>query len=197
MRLLLSYKLFPLSGVLLMTLSNLSSAAPSVLPPPAQITLIGERLRITDSTAIYIRSENLAADRFAAEEFNRWLEELGFSRLPVRELAAGESAPPGSVTLDGSSTGVAAGDGGYTLEVDSAGARIEAPSEAGRFYGLMTLAQVFGRDSSGVYVPGLSVKDRPALGLRGVSDDLSRGQISTLDDLKALVRLLARYKLNL
>ncbi|MFH1068209.1 MAG: family 20 glycosylhydrolase, partial [Candidatus Glassbacteria bacterium] len=47
------------------------------------------------------------------------------------------------------------------------------------------------------YVPGLSVKDRPALGLRGVSDDLSRGQISTLDDLKALVRLLARYKLNL
>src|SRR6185437_12445418 len=45
-------------------------------------------------------------------------------------------------------------------------------------------------------LPCLEIADGPALEWRGVSDDISRGQMSTIDDFVAIVRELAYYKLN-
>ena len=43
----------------------------------------------------------------------------------------------------------------------------------------------------------MTIMDYPALEWRGVSDDMSRGQVSTIEDFKSIIRQLAFYKKNL
>ena len=85
---------------------------------------------------------------------------------------------------------------GYRIEVTARHIVIEGNSAEGRFYGVQTLRQLMRASPTGE-LPCLSINDSPALAWRGVSDDISRGQISTLEDFKAIVRQLAYYKINL
>ena len=85
---------------------------------------------------------------------------------------------------------------GYLLTIDSESIVIEGPSAAGRFYGVQTLRQIL-RNAQGGAVPQLRIKDYPALKWRGISDDISRGQVSLPDDFKDIVRQLSFYKINL
>lgn len=85
---------------------------------------------------------------------------------------------------------------GYRLEITPRRILIEGASPAGRFYGLETLHQLLRAHPDGA-VPCLQIEDYPSLRWRGVSDDISRGQMSTLAGFKAIVRSLAYYKLNL
>ena len=61
----------------------------------------------------------------------------------------------------------------------------------------MSLAQCLSSQKDRLSLPGIVLVDRPGLALRGVSDDISRGQVSTQEDFKSQVRFLARYKMNL
>jgi len=85
---------------------------------------------------------------------------------------------------------------GYRLSIVHNRIEIRAPSATGRFYGVQTLRQLL-RSVTGARVPCLSILDYPSLQWRGVSDDISRGQISTVADFKAIVQRLAYYKINL
>ena len=73
---------------------------------------------------------------------------------------------------------------------------IRASTSEGRFYGVQTLRQLV-RSSAGPSLPCLEIADWPAMPWRGVSDDVSRGQMSTLRDLCDLMGKLAYYKINL
>ena len=42
----------------------------------------------------------------------------------------------------------------------------------------------------------LQIKDYPLEKFRGISDDISRGQVSTLENFKKIIRFLAHYKMN-
>jgi hexosaminidase len=79
---------------------------------------------------------------------------------------------------------------GYRLHVRTDGASITAADPAGQFYGLQTLAQL------GAHVPCVDIEDYPDLAVRGVMLDISRDKVPTLDTLKALVDLLASWKIN-
>jgi len=85
---------------------------------------------------------------------------------------------------------------GYRLEVTPDRVRIEAATATGRFYAVQTLRQMMRAHRDGV-LPCVSITDAPALEWRGVSDDISRGQVSTLADFQRIVRQLAYYKINL
>lgn len=61
-------------------------------------------------------------------------------------------------------------------------------------YALFTLSELE-RANDGVLTE-CDIEDGPALKLRGLSDDISRGQISTTADFFAIIRKLARYKYN-
>jgi N-acetyl-beta-hexosaminidase len=52
----------------------------------------------------------------------------------------------------------------------------------GRFHGAQTLRQLMRSNADGA-LPRLAIRDWPALEWRGISDDISRGQMSTLDGL--------------
>lgn len=85
----------------------------------------------------------------------------------------------------------------YLLSIEKTGIAILSNSPKGAFYGLMSLLQILQSDNSGnVFVDGCLIVDYPAFPLRGISDDIARGQVSTLDDFKKIIKKIARYKMN-
>lgn len=61
----------------------------------------------------------------------------------------------------------------------------------------MSLLQILQQDNSKkIFVNGVLIVDYPAFPIRGISDDIARGQVSTLDDFKNIIRRIARYKMN-
>lgn len=85
---------------------------------------------------------------------------------------------------------------GYKIQVTKNTILIEAPTAQGRYYGAQTLRQLVRTSTKGT-LPLLSITDYPSLEIRGVSDDVSRGQISTVEDFKEIIRELAYYKKNI
>lgn len=83
---------------------------------------------------------------------------------------------------------------GYALSITPDSIVVSAPSHIGRYYGIRTLVQLV-RD--GDRIPCGSIIDHPALRWRGLSDDLSRGQMPTYADLLRTVDRLADLKANL
>ncbi len=183
-----------------------------VLPRPAELIPGEGSFAVTGEASLLLCPGTGSEDHFACSQFNDWIAELGFGRLPVKKpLASGE--PPGPMVLIGPpapGTAVAAAlesfglsadrleipDEGYVVAVGPRAAVAAAETPAGRFYALMTLAQLFRRGGGIARLPSVVVHDSPKLRLRGISDDISRGQASTLEDLKTIVQILARYKMN-
>ncbi len=86
-------------------------------------------------------------------------------------------------------------DQGYLFSISKKGIRIESPSARGVFYGAMSLLQLLDKTSSG-NLPVLSITDWPDMKVRGISDDISRGQVSTLANFEKIIREISRYKMN-
>ncbi len=143
-------------------------------------------------------------DRTAAREFVDAMRERGFRAevTPVERGwtvaihrvgtdAAREVLTTAQLTFDD-----AMRDEGYVLAASERGASIVAASDAGVFYALQTLKQLFtGAGDQATLTPAL-IRDWPAMRWRGVQDDLSRGPVPTLDYQKRQIRTFAAYKIN-
>ena len=86
---------------------------------------------------------------------------------------------------------------GYAISPDNDGIAITAETSAGIFYGLQTARQLIEGDSTSAILHVATIRDWPAMKYRGLSDDLSRGPVDTLEFQKKMVRTLAAYKDNL
>lgn len=84
---------------------------------------------------------------------------------------------------------------GYLLTIKEKKIEIRAKSLKGLFYGAISLIQLI-ENTQGNKLGGLEISDWPDMKTRGISDDISRGQVSTLDNFKKIIRHLARYKMN-
>ncbi len=178
-----------------------------IIPAPVSIKYSAETPQPGQPGRVLLAASCTPADNFAAAEFNTWLEEKSFLPLTVE---SGDTPVSGDILLgDFSDQAVSSrlaaagvktdglGEQGYVLLVDGEGAVAASAGEAGRFYAMMSLAQLTRLDNEGWTLPAVVVRDKPSLGLRGVSDDISRGQTSTMEDFKQLVRTMARWKMNL
>ncbi|HPG66813.1 MAG TPA: glycoside hydrolase family 20 zincin-like fold domain-containing protein [Candidatus Hydrogenedentes bacterium] len=85
------------------------------------------------------------------------------------------------------------GDQGYVLIIDANGVMLAARGIAGLRYAVTTLAQIA---ADRTVLPGMIVRDWPALKYRGVQQDVSRGQVPTPDTMKRLADVLAEGKMN-
>ncbi len=72
---------------------------------------------------------------------------------------------------------------------------VEGSSPKGIFYGAQSLAQLFAhaRDNK---IQCQEIIDYPNYARRGISDDISRGQVSTIKNFKKIIDQLARFKMN-
>ncbi|MFX1365743.1 MAG: family 20 glycosylhydrolase [Promethearchaeota archaeon] len=85
---------------------------------------------------------------------------------------------------------------GYILISNNSTIYIEAPSYQGIFYGLQTLIQSLNSSQNKLSIFEINIIDFPLLKIRGISDDISRGQSPTIDNLKKFIKELSHYKIN-
>ncbi len=87
----------------------------------------------------------------------------------------------------------------YRLEIDDYDIKIVASTEAGHYWGLVTLEQVvrFGMDSTtyGMAIPTGSISDRPVYGYRGMMLDIAR-HFFDVEEIKQVIDDITRYKIN-
>jgi hypothetical protein len=177
----------------------------SVIPQPRQLSSTPERFQIDRATRIALADPRSTDDQFAARDFIDDLKQtaavtvrpggrgrgsilIGRLDLPVVQRALQTNGVTVPENLH---------EEGYVLVAGKSGVVIGGSTSAGVFYGLQTLKQLVRGNGSDTYVPGVRIVDWPAMRWRGVSDDISRGPVPTLDYIKRQIRSLAAFKLNL
>jgi hypothetical protein len=189
-----------------------------ILPAPKQVRLQSGSMIIKPSTVILITREE---DRSAAESLQQEIADRGGVKISIQLLATTRTAA-GNILLRRTNDRDRDGDNdrnvptpeekvsaapapelatqGYVIHARDTGVVIAGESAQGVFYGVQTLRQLLrpkAAQRNDLEVPALDLRDWPSMEWRGVSDDISRGPIPTLEYLKRQIRTLAEYKINL
>ena len=82
----------------------------------------------------------------------------------------------------------------YRLNVTQDSVQITASAPNGVYYALVTLSQLLQLNNGEICL--LEIEDKPTMPLRGISDDISRGQVSTLQNFKDIIRRMSLIKCN-
>jgi hexosaminidase len=130
-------------------------------------------------------------DRFAADDLT---QELAGRQIATNSAAAYTlqlvHRPDASFTAEMKPEG-------YTISTAASTLTVTAVTDEGLFYGIQTLKQMIVGGGSQATLQTATIRDWPAMTYRGLSDDVSRGPVPTLDFQKKLIRTLAAYKINL
>jgi len=84
----------------------------------------------------------------------------------------------------------------YVLTITPQTIHILSMSDKGLFYGMMSMVQLIKASDNG-RIPALTIIDYPDMAWRGISDDFSRGQVSTMRNFEEILRFLGEYKQNI
>jgi hexosaminidase len=162
----------------------------AITPIPASVQVASAQVQIGPDASIVVSPGDAAALSAA-----RWL--------------ADEAAADRGLKLSITETGQGAirfervddptlGAEGYRLDVSATGARIQATTDAGLFYGAVSLLQLLTPEdgaTGAVTLKGLHVEDRPRFPWRGLMLDSAR-HYQSVAFIEALLDQMARYKLN-
>jgi hypothetical protein len=85
---------------------------------------------------------------------------------------------------------------GYVLGIGADGVVIGAESAQGLLYGTATLRQMLLCRGRTTPLPAVRVRDWPKMAMRGVHDEFSYGQVSTMENFKDMIRFLSDFKMN-
>lgn len=183
-----------LIGILLV-LGSCQKPAPiseaGLIPLPQEISDGSGTFELTAKTGIRLVG--------ASEKLTSIGELLGNSLRPATGFDLPLSKDSGEITLELTGSGPSEG---YELEISDAGVRITASGEAGLFYGVQTLIQLFPSDIAQNTVqnrdwvlPQGKVIDNPEFAYRGSMLDVARHFISK-EDVKFYIDQMASMKLN-
>ena len=86
------------------------------------------------------------------------------------------------------------GDEGYLLRILNNKIELKGNSSKGIYYSVMSLIQMLEKAEG--KLPCVEIIDWPDMKIRGISDDISRGQVSNLENFKKIISHVARYKMN-
>lgn len=180
---------------------------PNIIPIPQHWQWQNGSTSLTQLHAIILGKGANQADRFTAEQIQevlsrqfhvhaRILTESG-NLNAEHAILIGNPAQSGLVRTYVTLSELSArmDTAGYILKIENNRVIIAAQSARGRFYGAMSLKQMLQADS-GSTLRDISITDYPAMKFRGVSDDMSRGQVSTQKNLEKIIRFMAEYKMN-
>ncbi len=149
------------------------------------------------------RSEDRSEDRFAAHDLLEWLRVLevpparGHAVVHIELLWAGSRDAQRLLSRSGASISRDMHDEGYVMLPTARGVAVLAETSAGLFYGEQTLKQMVVGTGATAVLKRAVIRDWPAMRYRGLSDDLSRGPIPTLEFAKRQIQTLAAYKINI
>ncbi len=115
-------------------------------------------------------------------------QDLGFQADIIR---TDRKEQPNAIHLLISHTGV---HESYQLNVTEKNITLQGADEAGLLYAVQTLRQLLLQ--YGAAVPAVEIIDEPSIGARGITHDVTRGRVPTLEYLKKLADTCSFYKIN-
>lgn len=191
--------LFLFVSMLFTANSNGQNTDVPIVPAPQIVHKQAGSFNISAKTKIIISGLTPEKCRFSAELLKQTLKTLNNLDLKISE----GNPEKGSIVLlkyapaanQSFISPAESNEEGYTLNVTKDGISIKSTSEKGILYGVMSLNQLLEKAGKNP-LNSLEIIDWPDMKMRGISDDISRGQVSTLDNFKKIIRFMARYKMN-
>ena len=177
-----------------------------IIPAPKQMTPAEGSFPLGRDARITLADSKSADDQFAAQDFINDLNatagvSLSISRRQIgRAILIGRiDAPPVGEALKRFGGGPAPqlNEEGYVIIANPERVIVAGRSAAGTFYGLQTLKQLVRGNGAAAFIPAVKIVDWPTMRWRGLSDDISRGPVPTVDYIKRQIRNLAFFKMNM
>jgi len=187
-------------------LAEAQAAIGQVIPAPKQLSLIEGKFALGPEARIVLADGKSAEDHFAAQDFIDDAKQVAGVNLKLggnsarHEILIGQIDLPkiqqalkrSGVALDQRMT-----NEGYLIAVSPNEAVVAGKTSTGTFYGIQTLKQLVRGEGAGAFIPGVKIVDWPTMRWRGVSDDISRGPVPTVEYVKRQIRTEAFFKLNM
>ncbi|MCX6150813.1 MAG: family 20 glycosylhydrolase [Ignavibacteriales bacterium] len=170
-----------------------------IVPTPQIVNNAAGYFNLTSNIKIILKGEKQDVNNFSAVKIRKTLMEsaginaqIEQSRNEEKNIILNQSDFPDQVKNI-----IPAGklDESYLLVIDEKGITVQAPTPKGIFYGTMSLIQLLEKAGKNP-LSAIQIIDWSDMKVRGISDDISRGQVSTLDNFKKIISFLARYKMN-
>ena len=171
------------------------------MPMPAKLEWGRGRLEKAPVTLAILGHDDARLRAGLTRALRRAEERTGitFDRLANGEYAFASNGVDATVVVECAAGGLAVPalgeDESYDLEVTSAQAVLKAPTVLGALHGLETILQLLQSDSSGWFLPAVSIKDHPRFPWRGLMIDVAR-HWQPMDVIKRNLDGMALVKLN-
>lgn len=175
--------------------------APQTIVTPEAPALIPLPVKVEWKNGAYlVPQQNIICTSGETKKTSQWLEAL-LSKAGF-QVAANSIGDCGNWQIvQDASLQNSLGEEGYKLEISDEGVNLKAASNAGLFYGIQTLRQMFptkvetGNLEGQVVLRQGVIEDQPAYSWRGTMVDVARSFFD-LDYLKRHVDRMALYKMN-
>lgn len=184
--------------------ANAQTQNVQVIPAPKQMTRGEGSFSIGRDARVTLADAKSGEDRFAAQDLIDDLRTTAQVSISIgksrREILVGRfDLPSVAQALKRNNFDVPASltDEGYLLLATADRVIVAGKTVAGTFYGLQTLKQLVRGEGASAYVPAVKIVDWPTMRWRGLSDDISRGPVPTVDYIKRQIRTLAFFKMNM
>jgi hypothetical protein len=180
-----------------------------IIPQPKKLTPTGETFPLGGGVRVVLADNNSEDDRFAAQDF---IDDVGATAgvalAPSKRTGRGgrgvilvgpveHPQVRAELARAGLSLPESANAEGYLVSVSRDGAVVAGRTAAGIFYGMQTLKQLVRGAGATAHIQGARIADWPTMRWRGVSDDISRGPVPTVEYVKRQLRTMSFYKLNM
>jgi hypothetical protein len=195
--------LIPLT--LIPSTSQAQNKAPTIIPTPQHWQWQNGSTNFSQMKTIVLAKGTNKKDQFTAKQIQQTLSNLFNIKV---DITSGNSNSQNAIIIgDPSKSGMIQqqvnnnewtpkmNKAGYVLKFDGQSVIIAGKSAKGRFYGAMSLDQLLESSNSST-LRNISISDYPSMKIRGLSDDMSRGQVSTEKNIKKIIQFLAKYKMN-
>ncbi|ALN60502.1 beta-hexosaminidase [Lysobacter enzymogenes] len=170
-----------------------SAAHPSaILPRPAKFVPGQGAFAFGPQTAVAVAADQPGARRVGEFFAQRMLAVRGFA--PKLQDRGGDAKGAVELALDPK---LPIGEEAYVLDIGQDGAKISARSEAGLFYGAVSLWQLASADGAqgATEIAAQRIEDAPAYRWRGLMLDVAR-HFRSVEEVKAMLDQMALLKLN-
>ncbi|OYU96396.1 MAG: hypothetical protein CFE21_08345 [Bacteroidetes bacterium B1(2017)] len=171
----------------------------------AQYAILPTPFKTVQSEGIFQYSLNhqiecYSRDSFLNASLNQWLKEEAANKVAPNKMVQTKLSLQlvgqkkwkqylGKLLLQSS---FEPGAEGYVIKIEKNSILLLAQTETALFYGFQTLKQLFQL----AQIPCGEIYDKPSFAIRAWQDDISRGPIPTMGQLKEEIKRLSAYKLN-
>ncbi|PYS25925.1 MAG: glycoside hydrolase, partial [Acidobacteria bacterium] len=184
--------------------ANAQSANVQLVPDPKQLTTGEGSFSLARDTRVVLADSKSAEDRFAAQDFiddakttagvalsiGRSRRDILIGRIDLLSIAQ-------ALKRSGVESPSTLNEEGYMIVVNADHVIVAGNTATGTFYGMQTLKQLVRGEGASAFIPAVQIIDWPTMRWRGVSDDISRGPVPTVEYIKRQIRTEAYLKMNM